>query len=128
MLVFSLCTFLPCWNLRSSFPSPLQVEREVAGKSHIILGKKYANRWMLSTLHRPIKGWPRLGPLTQEEQEYWNDVVARERLQLYGPSSSRRRGKMSSMVRVPCDSHLLLGTVVHSLRLLSLCTRSQPGT
>lgn len=34
----------------------------------LVLGKKYANRWLNRVFGRPLKGWPRLGPVTEDEK------------------------------------------------------------
>ncbi|CAG9462807.1 unnamed protein product [Pedinophyceae sp. YPF-701] len=59
------------------------VEEEVEDKRARILGKMYANRWANAALGRPISGWPRLGPLSAEEEAYVQRTVAEHRVALY---------------------------------------------
>ncbi|CAG9460668.1 unnamed protein product [Pedinophyceae sp. YPF-701] len=72
------------------------VEEESRAERDHLLGKKYANRWMLAVLKRPAEGWPRLGPLTDEEEVYWQSVVAQHRVGLYSSARFRFGGLTSS--------------------------------
>lgn len=42
-------------------------------KADMVVGRKFANRWMVYALGRPLAGWPQLGLPTADELEFLNE-------------------------------------------------------